>query len=139
MPATATAPATWTLRGITAGRSTCDHCGRSLARLFRVESPDGVLMTVGRTCSQRLTGYSWQVRMAERAQAHTDAAARHPELVAALRVTQAAEDVHGNATPQAYNATTALCALADAEQGRWYDWQGDVLAFIATMFPELTA
>lgn len=56
---------TWRLTGITTGRSTCDHCGRSLARCFRV-TRDGAEMTVGRVCSAKLTGYNWTVAQAER-------------------------------------------------------------------------
>jgi hypothetical protein len=66
---TTTSTATWTLRGITAARANCDHCGRSLARCFRVTSPEGAEMIVGRTCAKRLTGWSWSLAQAERMEA----------------------------------------------------------------------
>jgi hypothetical protein len=56
---------TWKLQGITADRGQCDHCGRTLARLFRVVNPEGAEMVVGRTCSAKLTGYSWSVAQAK--------------------------------------------------------------------------
>jgi ribosome-binding protein aMBF1 (putative translation factor) len=58
---------TWQLVGITSGEATCDHCGRTLARCFRVVTPDGAEMTVGRVCSAKLTGYNWKLAQAERA------------------------------------------------------------------------
>lgn len=60
---------TWSLKGITADRGQCDHCGRTLARLFRVVNPDGAEMVVGRVCSAKLTGYSWSIALAERIEA----------------------------------------------------------------------
>lgn len=60
---------TWKLQGITASRGQCDHCGRTLARLFRVVAPTGAEMVVGRICSAKLTGYSWSVAQAERIEA----------------------------------------------------------------------
>src|SRR5882724_3359209 len=60
---------TWRLAGITASKGSCEHCGRSLSRLFRVINPDGRDMIVGRTCSAKLTGYNWTVAQAERTEA----------------------------------------------------------------------
>lgn len=81
---------TWQLTGITNGRGACDHCGRTLSRLFKVTSPDGVRMVVGKTCSKNLTGYNWQTAQAERieriAQADAAAAAKWGDLYAALKV-----------------------------------------------------
>lgn len=59
----------WQLIGITGGRGRCEHCGRSLARLFRITDPDGVQMVVGRVCSMKLTGYTWSTALAERIEA----------------------------------------------------------------------
>lgn len=55
----------WTLKGITDGRGACDHCGRTLSRLFRIADPSGQVIVVGRTCSAKLTGFSWTVAQAE--------------------------------------------------------------------------
>jgi hypothetical protein len=64
-----TAPG-WQLIGITSGRGRCEHCGRSLARLFRITNPEGgVQMVVGRVCSMKLTGYNWSTALAERIEA----------------------------------------------------------------------
>jgi hypothetical protein len=119
---------TWTLRGISAGRATCDHCGRNLARCFLVESPEGKRMTVGRTCSKRLTGYDWTVRVAERAAAFTAAEERNPDLYRALDAEVWKGDENGRRTYGSV-AQQAVCALADFEQGRWQEWQGDVVEY----------
>lgn len=78
----------WTLKGIRRDSGSCDHCGRTLGRLFRVADAAGVEMTVGVGCSKKLTGYSWSVAQAERMQACADrearAAERWPELWSAL-------------------------------------------------------
>jgi hypothetical protein len=60
---------TYRLLGITDGRGACDHCGRTLSRLFRIATPTGDTMVVGRTCSANLTGYRWSVAQAERLEA----------------------------------------------------------------------
>lgn len=59
----------WQLIGITGGRGSCEHCGRSLARLFRITDPQSVQMVVGRVCSMKLTGYTWSTALAERIEA----------------------------------------------------------------------
>lgn len=71
------APPRWSLQGITSGRGACDHCDRTLSRLFRVMSPGGECMQVGRVCAATLTGYRWSVAQAERIEAtvRRDAAA----------------------------------------------------------------
>ena len=91
---------TWKLQGITADRGQCDHCGRTLARLFRVVNPDGAEMVVGRTCAAKLTGYSWSIALAER--------------VEAQRIARAAAVAHFGAL---YTDTLALAYAHAAEHG----------------------
>lgn len=82
----------WSLVGVTAGRGACDHCGRSLARLFRVLSPEGAVLTVGRSCAAGLTGWSASWADAERAERRrvAELAAResYGDLYAALEAVQ---------------------------------------------------
>lgn len=71
---------TYTLQGITCERGSCDHCGRELARLFRVQSPTGTQIIVGVSCAKKLTGYSWSVAQAERMQRMVEREARAEAL-----------------------------------------------------------
>jgi hypothetical protein len=110
---TTTAPAdTWTLAGITSGEATCDHCGRTLARCFRVVAPNGDDMTVGRVCSAKLTGYKWAVAAAERAErlriAEETATERYGDLYAALTAQAAAEAARFQVATFAGQARTIL-------------------------------
>lgn len=104
--------AEWTLKGIRRDAGSCDHCGRSLGRLFRVERADGEQMTVGVACSKRLTGYNWSVAQAERAQALAErearAAEQWPELWEALTA-QALREAH------AYNGMGSHAASGRVE------------------------
>ncbi len=128
---TTEAPARYTLRGITSGSGVCDHCGRTLARLFRVTSPDGTDLTVGRTCSAKLTGYKWNVALAERIErfriADEAAASKYgqlyTELHAAARATAAryetagiAGDALGGLRDGHIDTATAAAWLADARR-----------------------
>lgn len=99
---TTSATATWTLQGITTGRGSCDHCGRDLARLFRITSPAGQAMVVGRTCSAKLTGYRWDVALAQRVERSR------------LR-DMAAEAAYGDLWHEARRVATATAALPGVE------------------------
>jgi hypothetical protein len=111
---------TWTLKGITASRGTCDHCGRTLARLFRIADPEGRQMTVGRVCARQMTGWNWTVAHAERVermhQRERAAEERYGDLWRTLRA-QAAHE--GTVAGVAGVAGTALYALRDG--GYWGD------------------
>src|SRR5882724_9312667 len=110
---------TWRLAGITASKGSCEHCGRSLSRLFRVINPDGRDMIVGRTCSAKLTGYNWTVAQAERTEAlrlRSDAAAvKYGDLW--VEVNRIARDPQVPAA-LGYRAAQAQIMLRD-ERERW--------------------
>lgn len=123
-----TAQALWTLQGITEGSDACEHCGRTLSRLFRVTSPEGTEMVVGRVCSRKLTGYSWTVALAERVERSRlrdeRAAATYGELwTEARRVAAATASLPGIET-----AGIAGDALEGMRQGVEREWAEMVLA-----------
>lgn len=126
-----TTPATWQLRGITSGEANCDHCGRTLARCFRVVSPAGDEMTVGRVCSAKLTGYNWKVAQAERVEgirlAEERAAATYGDLWTALTAQHFRE---GERLGMGAHAAEGRIALRDLKP--WQD-AAEMVAFAREM------
>ena len=124
---------TWVLRGITGGRASCEHCGRDLARCFRVENPAGEQMVVGRVCATKLTGHSWSLALAERIERRRQAQQAAQELfgeryreATAVRARQMAARPSGTAGA----AGEAISAMESAAAGTWAEWQGDVEDFV---------
>jgi hypothetical protein len=87
----------WRLVAITSSKSgtPCDHCGRTLKRLFTVQNPDGRQMVVGRGCVKKLTGWTleaaeaermlkWAALLAGRAVAWSRFTSQRPELAALI-------------------------------------------------------
>lgn len=80
----------WYLVKVEQGGAACDHCNRSLKRLYRVVNPDGKEMTVGSGCVKKITGWTLEWReaqrllyVAERERRMAVVAAEYPELAAA--------------------------------------------------------
>ncbi len=126
---TSTASGTWTLQGITDGRGACDHCGRSLARLFRVTNPEGQQMVVWRVCSARFTGWNLSVAQAERAErfARLEAAAQAKWGDLYVQAREAAAAVAAR-TGTAGGPGEALTMMRD--QPHWVD-DDEARAFVA--------
>jgi hypothetical protein len=134
---TTTTTTTWQLVGITTGEATCDHCGRTLARCFRVVTPDGDEMTVGRVCSAKLTGYNWKLAQAERAErlraAEEAAATRYGQLYADLT---AQHELEGRRLGMGSHAAQGRIALRDRKA--WQD-EAETLAYARDMLAESVA
>lgn len=128
---------TWKLTGITASKGSCDHCGRNLSRLFRVVTPEGQAMIVGRSCSAKLTGYNWTVAQAERTEAirlgEIRAAEKYGDLWA--EVNRIARDPEvGMAL--GYRAAQAQIMLRD-ERERWMS-DNERIAFVRGLLAATT-
>ena len=125
-PATASAGdrSAWTLSGISLRDDTCEHCGRVLSRVFIVTHASGQVYRRGQVCARKVTGWSWQVALAERIQRVRDldvaAQREHPhawaqvdtEMQRAQGVRRRALDQGDWATRQA--AETVITTLGEA-------------------------
>jgi hypothetical protein len=122
---TTVAPGSWTLLGIDKARGACDHCGRTIARRFRIQSSDGQIMNVGSTHAKQATGWSWTVAQAERAEqmARREAAAEadYPTLWVEARRQR---DHENRITGRGGAAAEAVGALRDRNVA------GDLVEFV---------
>jgi len=119
-----TTTATWTLLGIDHTRGTCDHCGRTLTRRFRVQSPDGTISHVGSTHAKQMTGWSWTIAQAEHAERRARAEAAAAVDFSDLWVEAVAQrDLEVSVTGRAGAAGEAVTALRDRTV------PGDLLGF----------
>ncbi|MEJ8654836.1 hypothetical protein WKI65_44060 [Streptomyces sp. MS1.AVA.3] len=83
----------WHLAGIRTGRTgeICDHCGRSLKSLYDVENQTaGQVMTVGRGCCKKVTGWTLSAAEAARILRAAEVAARQAEVWAEFTATHPA-------------------------------------------------
>lgn len=120
-----TTTATWTLLGIDHTRGTCDHCGRTITRRFRVQGPDGTVSHVGSTHAKQMTGWSWTVAQAEHAERRTRAEAAAAVDFGALWVEAVAQrDREVSLTGRPGAAGEAVTALRDRTV------PGDLLGFV---------
>lgn len=120
-----TATATWTLLGIDHTRGTCDHCGRTITRRFRVQGPDGTVSYVGSTHAKLMTGWSWTVAQAKHAERRTRAETAAAADFGALWVEAVAQrDREVSLTGRPGAAGEAVSALRDRAV------PGDLLGFV---------
>jgi hypothetical protein len=125
-----TATTTWTLLGIDHTRGTCDHCGRTLTRRFRIQGPDGTISHVGSTHAKQMTGWSWTVAQAEHAERRTRAETAAAADFGALWAEAVAQrDLEVAVTGRAGAAGEAVTALRDrAVPGDLFGFVADCLA-----------
>lgn len=102
----------WYLTEMLTTPGSCDHCGRALKHLYRVVNPGGEIMTVGRGCVKKLTGWTLEAanavrilrlaqRDARRATAWATFSAAHPEVANTIHNDVAA---YGQWSPTAHGA-----------------------------------
>ena len=53
----------WKLAGMGRKSDVCEHCGRELRRVYIIRHDDGRVMTCGRVCVKKVTG--WTLELAE--------------------------------------------------------------------------
>jgi len=114
----------WTLTGISLRDDTCDHCRRLLSRVFTVAHSSGAEYRLGRVCAREITGWSWQVALAERVQRARDldaaAGRQYPQLWALVTAAMSDAQVlraqaleQGN-SPTRRAAENAIATLGEA-------------------------